>query len=92
MVFDILVNGYYDLWFPFLLSGVLTGKYKRGVRPDPNSGRIGYTNHHEIKGVWSSPYWGIYEENEAYWTLMDLMEKIAGNHGNISIKYLYVQL
>lgn len=42
-------------------SGMLTGKYRRGVRPDASVGRIGVVAQDESLAMQIAPAWSQYE-------------------------------
>ncbi|XP_021360065.1 uncharacterized protein LOC110454718 isoform X2 [Mizuhopecten yessoensis] len=68
-------------WSP-LKGGLLTGKFKRGAKPESDGSRIGFTAAKESsRSVQSSPGWSKYEDNDFYWNLVDVMSKMAINHG-----------
>lgn len=67
-------------WSP-LKGGVLTGKYKRGEKLDPASGRIAHIAKDETKAMQSGPAWSKYANDESYWNLLDVMEQIGKRHG-----------
>ncbi|OWF36722.1 uncharacterized protein LOC110441240 [Mizuhopecten yessoensis] len=68
-------------WSP-LKGGLLTGKFKRGAKPESDGSRIGFTAAKESSRTFqSSPGWSKYEDNEFYWNLVDVMSKIAISHG-----------
>ncbi|XP_021360057.1 uncharacterized protein LOC110454714, partial [Mizuhopecten yessoensis] len=68
-------------WSP-LKGGLLTGKFKRGAKPESDGSRIGFTAAKESsRSFQSSPGWSKYEDNEFYWNLVDVMSKIAISHG-----------
>lgn len=60
-------------------SGLLTGKYKKDVVPDEKQNRMGIIKKMESKV--NLPDWSNYQNNEAYWDLIETMKTIAGNHG-----------
>jgi aryl-alcohol dehydrogenase-like predicted oxidoreductase len=66
-------------FLPF--SGMLTGKYKRGVKPDKSEGRIGLVAQDESKATQAAPAWSQYENSEDFWKLLQAMEKIAKEYG-----------
>jgi hypothetical protein len=61
--------------------GVLTGKYKRGEKLDPVSGRIAHIAKDETKAMQSAPAWSKYANNESYWNLLDVMEQVGKRFG-----------
>ncbi|XP_060083194.1 1-deoxyxylulose-5-phosphate synthase YajO-like [Ylistrum balloti] len=68
-------------WSP-LKGGLLTGKFQRGVKPDSEGSRIGFVAAKESGRTFqSSPGWSKYENNDFYWNLVDVMSKVAKNHG-----------
>ena len=80
------------LLFNYLLlrvcyRGMLTGKYKRGVRPNPKEGRIGVVAQDESKAMQIAPAWSQYDQNDEYWKLVEGMEKIAKDTG---LRYSFV--
>ena len=66
-------------------SGILTGKYKRGVQPGKSEGRIGVIAQDESKALQSAPAWSKYDSNENYWKLMAAMEKCATKAGTVPV-------
>jgi hypothetical protein len=62
---------------------MLTGKYKRGVRPGVSEGRIGLVAQDESKAMQIAPAWSQYDNNEDFWKLLEAMEKIAKDCGII---------
>ncbi|XP_061180122.1 1-deoxyxylulose-5-phosphate synthase YajO-like [Saccostrea echinata] len=78
-------------WSP-LKGGMLTGKYKRGVRPPMAAGRIGLVAQDESKALQCAPAWSQYDENDSFWKLLEAMEKIAKEHGKtipqVAIRWL----
>ena len=63
-------------------SGLLTGKYKREEKLSPGSGRIGFVAADEtVRSKQSAPAWSKVVNNDKYWALLDVMRKIAENHG-----------
>ncbi|XP_052705366.1 1-deoxyxylulose-5-phosphate synthase YajO-like isoform X2 [Crassostrea angulata] len=78
-------------WSP-LKGGLLTGKYKRGVKPDKSEGRVGVIAQDESKAVQSAPAWSQYDNNEEYWKLMEALGKCAKETGKtipqVAIKWL----
>jgi hypothetical protein len=62
---------------------MLTGKYKRGVRPSASEGRIGLVAQDESRAMQAAPAWSQYDNNEDFWKLMEAMEKIAKDCGMI---------
>lgn len=62
-------------------SGMLTGKYRRGVRPDASAGRIGVVAQDESLAMQIAPAWSQYEEKDHYWRLMEAMGKVAKEQG-----------
>ncbi|XP_062584729.1 1-deoxyxylulose-5-phosphate synthase YajO-like [Saccostrea cucullata] len=78
-------------WSP-LKGGMLTGKYKRGVRPPMGAGRIGLVAQDESRAIEIAPAWSRYDNNEAFWKLLEGMEKIAKEHGKsipqVAIRWL----
>lgn len=68
-------------FFKTYYSGLLTGKYKRGVKPDKSEGRVGVIAQDESKAMQSAPAWSQYDNNEEYWKLMEALEKCAKETG-----------
>jgi len=62
-------------------SGLLTGKFKRGSKPDKDGSRIGFIHQDESRAMLSAPAWSKYDGDEGFWVLMDTMEAVAKNHG-----------
>lgn len=59
----------------------MTGKYKRGVKPDKSEGRVGVIAQDESKAMQSAPAWSQYDNNEEYWKLMEALGKCAKESG-----------
>lgn len=62
-------------------SGMLTGKYRRSVRPDASAGRIGVVAQDESLAMQIAPAWSQYEEKDHYWRLIEAMGKVAKEQG-----------
>ncbi|KAL3847351.1 hypothetical protein ACJMK2_018266 [Sinanodonta woodiana] len=81
-------------WSP-LKGGLLSGKYKRDETPDPLTTRIGFIHTDEKKALSVAPAWSKYRDNEEFWKLMDVIGKIAANHGKtiaqVAIRWLLQQ-
>lgn len=73
---------FFFYYYFFYFRGVLTGKYKRGEKLDPVSGRIAHIAKDETKAMQSAPAWSKYANDESYWNLLDVMEQIGKRHGN----------
>ncbi|KAJ8303818.1 hypothetical protein KUTeg_018611 [Tegillarca granosa] len=68
-------------WSP-LKGGLLTGKYKRGEVPDPNTTRIGHVAKDEKRLIQlSAPAWSSYSDNDNYWKIIDKLSSISKKHG-----------
>ncbi|KAL3847197.1 hypothetical protein ACJMK2_018120 [Sinanodonta woodiana] len=86
-------------WSPLngqvFLFGLLTGKFKRGEIPDKTKSRIGFIHTDETRALMCAPAWSNYAENEVYWNLLDVMEKIAVARGKsipqVAIRWLLQQ-
>ncbi|KAL3848527.1 hypothetical protein ACJMK2_019378 [Sinanodonta woodiana] len=80
-----------------LKSGFLSGKFKRGEKPSKTQSRVGFYNADEnvAKQVGLAVVWSDYNENDAYWNLIDKMGKIAAAHGKsipqVAIRWLLQQ-
>lgn len=78
-------------WSP-LKGGMLAGKYKRGSRPKPSTGRIGMVAQDESKAIEVAPAWSQYDKNEDFWKLVKGMERIAKENGKtipqVAIRWL----
>ncbi|KAL3848517.1 hypothetical protein ACJMK2_019368 [Sinanodonta woodiana] len=81
-------------WSP-LKSGFLTGKFKRGEKPDKTQSRIGFYNDDEKKAKQTGLTWNEFTSNDTYWILLDKMDKIAAAHGKsipqVAIRWLLQQ-
>ncbi|KAK3586555.1 hypothetical protein CHS0354_022688 [Potamilus streckersoni] len=81
-------------WSP-LKSGYLTGKFKRGTKPDKAQSRIGFYNDDDKRAKQGGLSWDDYAANDAYWDLIDKMGKIAASHGKsipqVAIRWLLQQ-
>lgn len=65
-----------------VFSGMLTGKYKRGQKPQPTAGRIGIVAQDESKAMQIAPAWSQYDNNAEYWKLVEGMGRIAKEKGS----------
>lgn len=78
-------------WSP-LKGGMLTGKYKRGQKPQPTAGRIGIVAQDESKAMQIAPAWSQYDNNAEYWKLVEGMGRIAKETGKtipqVAIRWL----
>lgn len=61
---------------------MLTGKYKRGKKPQPTAGRIGIVAQDESKAMQIAPAWSKYDNNAEYWKLVEGMGRIAKEKGS----------
>lgn len=62
-------------------SGLLSGKYKRGVKPDAES-RVGWVEGDKKKRTTqASPSLSDYADKESFWALLEAMEAIANATG-----------
>ncbi|KAL3848516.1 hypothetical protein ACJMK2_019367 [Sinanodonta woodiana] len=81
-------------WSP-LKNGFLTGKFKRGEKPDKTQSRIGFCNDDETKAKQTGVMWSEFDTNDTYWNLLDKMDKIASAHGKsipqVAIRWLLQQ-
>lgn len=62
-------------WSP-LSSGWLTGKIKQNQKPADTESRIG---HFAVKGG-AGNFWDDFSNDDTYWNLRDVMEKVAKTH------------
>lgn len=65
---------------------MLSGKYKRGVRPQTSVGRIGVVAQDETKAIEVASAWSQYDHNEDFWKLVEGMERIAKENGFPDLK------
>lgn len=79
------------VWSP-LKGGMLTGKFKRGEKPEGGTSRVGHVHQDEKTAISSCPAWSWYEDDDSYWHLIDVMEKAAASHGKsvpqVALKWL----
>ncbi|KAK3095506.1 hypothetical protein FSP39_015472 [Pinctada imbricata] len=77
-------------WSP-LKGGLLTGKYKRGQKPEAGQGRVGAVAANEKLALQSAPAWSKFD-NDFYWNLRDGLEQIGNDHGKtesqVALKWL----
>jgi hypothetical protein len=65
--------------------GMLTGKFKRNQKPDATGSRTGYMQAKREEGQnKSTSIWEEFGDNDAYWKLIEVMEKVAKANGNLS--------
>lgn len=70
----------------FCLSGLLSGKFKRGEVPDPSGSRIGWVKQdEENRSNQSHPSLAQYADKESFWCLLDTMQSIAQATGALII-------
>ena len=67
--------------FTVFCSGLLTGKFKRDSKPDESESRIGFVTSKEKLANQAMPSLNNYTNDENFWNLMSIMERIANNHG-----------
>ncbi|XP_055958214.1 1-deoxyxylulose-5-phosphate synthase YajO [Patella vulgata] len=67
-------------WSP-LKGGTLSGKYKRGEKPDLQDGRLGWVAENEKRGTVSRPSWIKTDEDQRVWSILATLEKIASSKG-----------
>ncbi|XP_060586682.1 1-deoxyxylulose-5-phosphate synthase YajO-like isoform X2 [Ruditapes philippinarum] len=68
-------------WSP-LKGGMLTGKFKRNQKPDATGSRTGYMQAKREEGQnKSTSNWEEFGDNDAYWKLIEVMEKVAKANG-----------
>lgn len=68
-------------WSP-LKGGMLTGKFKRNQKPDATGSRTGYMQAKREEGQnISTSNWEEFGDNDAYWKLIEVMEKVAKANG-----------
>lgn len=68
---------------------MLSGKYKRGVRPQISAGRIGVVAQDESMALEVAPAWSQYDQNEDFWKLVEGMERIAKENGFPDLKRFF---
>ena len=59
---------------------MLTGKFKRDVVPDAQGSRAGYMASMKSQGKTTMSNWEEVCNDESYWTLIGIMEKVAKAH------------
>lgn len=59
---------------------MLTGKFKRDQVPDAKGSRAGYMASMKSQGKTTMSNWDEYCNDESYWKLIGIMEKIGKNH------------
>lgn len=78
-------------WSP-LKGGLLSGKFKRDQQPDATRSRVGHLKARKSKGELVESSWDRYSNDEGYWTLIALLEKISKSKGKtvaqIAIRWL----
>ncbi|XP_055958114.1 1-deoxyxylulose-5-phosphate synthase YajO [Patella vulgata] len=78
-------------WSP-LKGGVLSGKYKRGQRPESGSGRIGWAAQDAKRGNQTCPGWDKLEGSEKIWNTIGKLEEISKSKGKsvaqVAIRWL----
>lgn len=67
-------------WSP-LKGGMLTGKFKRNQTPDATGSRAGYMQSKKEEGKTTMSSWEEFRNDDKYWNLIAIMEKIAKAHG-----------
>lgn len=67
-------------WSP-LKGGMLTGKFKRNQIPDATGSRAGYMQSKKEEGKTTMSNWEEFGNDDKYWNLIAIMEKIAKAHG-----------
>ena len=65
--------------------GILTGKFKRNSNPDKSGSRIGFVTSNQSFANQAAPTWSKYDNDEEFWNLMNILEKIAQTHGMVAI-------
>ena len=63
----------------FLLSGLLTGKFKKGEDVNPNT-RVGWATRMNFDQH-ASPSWTKYKDNEQYWKIIEVLQDLAKSKG-----------
>lgn len=63
---------------------MLTGKFKKDQAPDEKT-RAGFFAKVKKEGKGTVSYYDDVANEENFWTLMDVMEKVAKNHGTVLI-------
>ena len=73
-----------NVHLPFIMfyRGLLTGKFKRDSKPDESGSRIGFATSQEKLVNQAMPSLNAYTNDDKFWNLMSVMEKIANNQGN----------
>ena len=62
--------------------GLLSGKFKKGVVPDPSGSRIGWVDANANSRInQAHPSFALYAEKDSFWSLLDSMEAIADSVG-----------
>lgn len=85
LIHVIVVHNCFLLILDLIFSGLLTGKYERGVFPDdPSSSRIAWVEaDQQSRSNQSHPSLSQYSNKEEFWQLLDVLKEIATKHGEL---------
>lgn len=76
-------------WSP-LHGGLLSGKFSRGVAPNPATSRLGFM--YSQRAVGQLAAWQNFSSDDNFWELVDVLKDIAKEHGKtpaqIALKWL----